>query len=130
MVSICDDLRRLDKVLLRLSQGSARNLQMYVLLTSARRRVQALEKKARALGGIDVMWCMISSSNSSGGAAPMYAHAWPQGGRVVASKVAHVALSEHWRGSTSFQTKAFYAEDVYSAPCYQQVVPVESFYVQ
>ncbi len=72
MVSICDDLRRLDKLLLILSKGSARNLQNYALLCSARRHVQALEKKARALhllhGGY---WRLSAPSNSSGGAAPL-----------------------------------------------------------
>ncbi len=69
MVSICDDLRRLDEMLLLLSREAARNLQTSLLLSSARRRVQALEKKARSL---DAAYCpMASSSNTSGGAAPL-----------------------------------------------------------
>ncbi len=69
MVSICDDLRRLDEMLLLLSQEAARNLQTSLLLHSARRRVQALEKKVRSLDAAH--WLVASSPNSSGGPAPL-----------------------------------------------------------
>ncbi len=75
MVSICDDLRRLDDMLLLLSQEAARNLQTSLLLHSARRRVQALEKKVRSLD--TAHWLMTSSSNTSGGPAPLSMWAEP-----------------------------------------------------
>ncbi len=82
MVSICDDLRRLDTILLLLDRefqqglGVAHNQQPQALLSSACRLVQSLEKKARALHLLEAaFWSPVTPPNSSGGAAPLALHA-------------------------------------------------------
>ncbi len=75
MVSICDDLRRLDKMLLHLAHGSGVTFQTSLVLALARKRVQLLEKKARMLDSMYVNEVVIPSG--SGGAAPLCATSFP-----------------------------------------------------
>ncbi len=70
MVSICDDLRRLDRMLLHLAHGSGGTFQNYLLLSLVRRRVQSLEKKARSLGGLYIV--EEGKPSGSGGAPPLF----------------------------------------------------------
>ncbi len=75
MASICDDLRRLDKMLLHLAHGSGVTFQTSLVLSLARKRVQLLEKKARKL---DVMYINeVVIPSGSGGAAPLCATSFP-----------------------------------------------------
>ncbi len=120
MVSICDDLRRLDKMLLHLSRGSACNPQTHVLLCSARRRVQALEKKARSLGALNVLHGHgVLPSGSSGGSF---------GGSAPVSCVDCTAsISKPWHGRTySFGSTAPFC----NLDSYLHQFDVETAYVQ